>query len=159
MGYQSSEAHEYIVWDINPEPWRVPGVPRYGKAVKNGKLVAYQQALKDELPDQNPTAHIHEGLLYVDFFFWRSTAANQPADATNLQKATEDALQGVLYVNDKSNRYVSSMVCEQSPTTQPVILVRIREFDPELVVPVLPERRTVGRWEDDSWTPPDEELF
>jgi Holliday junction resolvase RusA-like endonuclease len=152
---------EYWVWGVNPEPWRAPGFTHRGRAivpVKDGKTEAYQEALAEEVVSQNPDLTMHEGELIVEFYFWRSTAYNMPADATNCQKATEDALQGVLYVNDKSNRRVSSMICEQSPETFPAIIIRISKWNPR-VVPVLPERPVVGKFEGNNWKPPEKELF
>jgi Holliday junction resolvase RusA-like endonuclease len=152
---------EYIIWGVNPEPWRVPGFTHRGRAivpVKDGKCEAYQEALAEEIVNQNPNLKMHKGELCVEFFLWRSTAFNMPADATNCQKATEDALQGVLYENDKSNRHVTTVICEQTPLTFPAIMVRVSKWQPR-VVPVLPERPEIGKFEGNNWKPPEKELF
>jgi len=156
--------YEYLVWGVNPEPWRSPGVPGKGRATKDGKQDAYQQALRDEIVEQNPNIGAFNFLefagapLSVEFFFWRSSAHNKQVDATNIQKATEDALQGILYTNDKANRHVESTICEQTVDTYPAILIRVSVFDPG-IIPELPPRPTVGKFEDDEWTPPEKELF
>lgn len=148
---------KYWIFDINPEPWRVPGVPHYGKAVKDGKLESYQQAIREALED-HPDRTMHTGLLTVKFHFWRSTAHNKPADATNLQKATEDALQKVLFGNDRENRHVSSTIWEQLPTTIPTILIDIQRWNP-LRAPIVPPRQAVGKFEGSNWVPPVNDPF
>ena len=147
---------QYAVWGINPEPWRTPGIPKRGYPVKDGKLQAYQDALADEIVEQNKVT-MHDGFLVVEFYFWRNTQFNKPADATNCQKATEDALQGILYLNDKKNRRVTSEIIEQSTETEPLILIRVSNWEPSVIRP--PERKVIGRFQDDKWKPPKEELF
>ena len=150
---------EYVVTGINPEPWRTVGVPRRGTPVKDGKLVAYQLALKEDLPLQNGHVRMFDGNLKVTFFFWRSSAHGKPADTTNLQKATEDALQEILYTNDKSNRHVESVLCEQEPTTLPHIVIRIAEFDPSVIPVVRHEEAYTERFRGLTWRPDEEDPF
>ena len=149
----------YWVTGINPEPWAI-GTPfrRGSKGLgisPNGKLKAYQEALKEEFPQQNAHAVLHEGELSVQFYFWRSSAHGNVADATNLQKATEDALQGLLYVNDRSNLHVQSDVMEQTPETSPHILIVVEPWvRPEIVLP-----ESAPEWAGTDWVPPSEEMF
>jgi Holliday junction resolvase RusA-like endonuclease len=154
----------YWVTGINPEPWAV-GTP-YRKGSKgmgispNGKLVAYQEALADEFTQQNAHGKAWTGDLKIKFLFWRSSAHGNVADATNLQKATEDALQGVLYSNDRANREVGSVIMAQAPEVSPHILIIVQRFDPdEYRNIVLPETHEVPKWAGSDWVEPEEELF
>lgn len=152
---------------INPEPWSAGTAYKRGPhavgIAKDGKLRAYQDALIDEFPVQNPNQTMldkNDTKLDVSFYFWRQTAANGAvADATNMQKATEDALQGLLYSNDRNNHKVSSTIMEQTPTTEPCIMIVVDHFrrDRILIIPKQPV--TTTKWEDDEWTAPEKEMF
>lgn len=117
----------YVVHDLNPEPWTAGSFARMknGKTVvfKDEKVKAYQNALKDCLPDAKPTAKP----VYLRFAFWRNTTDGKPADVTNLQKSTEDALQKVLFKNDRQVIAVSSTLVEQSPTAPSGVFIEISE--------------------------------
>lgn len=150
----------YWVTGINPEPWTPGTAFRRGKGAgiaKDGKLLAYQSALAEEFEIQNPHFLLRSGELSVTFYFWRSTAYGNVADATNLQKATEDALQKILYVNDRGNRRVCSDVVEQGPSVQPHIMIVIEEWTkPEIEVPASV---IVPKYSDTDWIEPDGEPF
>lgn len=157
-------SEHYWVVGINPEPWAV-GTPFVrgggGKGAgisPNGKLQMYQEALREEFEVQNPHFFLKHEPLSVTFYFWRSTlGGGQPADATNLQKATEDALQKILYVNDRNNLHVQSFVMDQDPKTQPHILIRVEKFvRPDIG---LPAAVIVPKYSDTNWKPPDKEMF
>lgn len=143
------------IWDINPEPWRTPGIVNR-RAVKDGKLVAYQESIRDHLTGKYEP---EEGVWHVQFFFWRSSQHGQPADATNLQKATEDACQEILFTNDKENLHVESILCEQTPTTRPCIIIWIDDFDPAVIPDRGPEPAAPAMFEGSEWTPPKEDAF
>lgn len=145
----------YHITGINPEPWVSPEATvgrKGGKAFvqfySSDGLKAYQEAVKEEIAQQNGHLMKYEGPLVVEFFFWRNTdngevddrkMVRNEADATNMQKACEDALQGVLYDNDKRNRIVSSYIVDVGPTVQPHIAIRIEPFDPaNWEVPEIP---------------------
>lgn len=127
---------EYHVHGINPVPWQTgtPFVVRakgrvFAKMAPAGKLVDYQTALAEEFEKQNPGAGTFVGNLEVQFHFWRNKIGRDVhADSTNLQKAAEDALQGILYVNDKNNLHVTGHLVEEGPKVKPYIIVRIREY-------------------------------
>jgi hypothetical protein len=155
-------AQWYWVTGINPEPWTAGTAFRYGSSkrlgiAKDGKLKAYQEAVADEFVYQNPHFIPMIGELSLTFFFWRSSAHGNVADATNLQKSTEDALQNILYGNDRNNRHASSTVMEQTPQTAPHILILIAPWErPEIEVPagvIIPKYANI------DWKPPDDELF
>lgn len=149
----------YHITGINPEPWVAPQV-NLGR--RNGKMFAqfytsdtlktYQEAVKEEIVLQNGDLFkFSKGLpLRVKFFLWRQLDASesegratrrQVADATNCQKALEDALQGVLYHNDQANIRVETFIVNQATYVTPHIAIEIRalaNYDYH-DVPVIPE--------------------
>jgi Holliday junction resolvase RusA-like endonuclease len=136
----------YFIAGVNPEPWAVGtlGVRRQttGKPTPymapNEQLVAYQKAIREELLSQNPpkpTSNVPNKLV---FFFYRrldeyqvgsKTLRRHVADATNLQKALEDALQGILIDNDRNVTNITSIVVEQGPDTDPGVMI-LHEINP-----------------------------
>jgi len=152
----------YWITGINPEPWTPGTAFRYGGGrgagiAKQGKLRAYQEAVGEEFAYQNPHYVPMIGELSLTFYFWRSTAHGNVADATNLLKSTEDALQQILYVNDRQNRHVASTIMEQSPETAPHILITIGAWErPEIEVPA---GVIIPKYADIDWKPPDDDLF
>lgn len=129
----------WFVLDLNPEPWAIGPV---GYARRNGKmsayvgrnqqLDAYKQAVAEEVGDGH---ELIEGRVKLRFYFWRNradyttpqarSARKNEADATNMQKATEDALQGVLFKNDKDVNDVRSVVVEQGPNVKGRIVIGV----------------------------------
>lgn len=119
----------WFVLDLNPEPWAIGpvGYSRRGGKMsayvgRNQQLDAYKQAIKEALGTDHAMI---EGKVKLRFYFWRNRAEystpqarthrKHEADATNMQKATEDALQGILFANDKDVNDVRSIVVEQGP--------------------------------------------
>ena len=149
------------IWDINPEPWRSPGIPRRGQpAPKDGKLEAYQTAIKEMLEGCEP--RFDERLqLSVTFYFWRSTRKGQPCDTTNMQKATEDAIQGVLIHNDKMDHHVQSFLMDQGPEVRPCVHIVIQPFEKprhdDINLEPPPEQPRL--FEGNDWDAPEEEMF
>lgn len=150
---------------INPEPWTAPSIVR-GKggkpvAVKGGKHEAFQKALAETFREQQVKPIPAELELTVTFYFWRSSEGGNRADATNLLKAAEDALQGYLYDNDRNNRHVSACIVDQGPDVEPRILLHIEDFRmPELPAAGHPLRlptvnasspASAARTEDAAW--------
>lgn len=138
--------------DINPEPWVVGNI---GVSRRDGKLGAWMGANQQLATYQEAVREVvkysdfrkREGDLSVTFYFWRrqddyelgsgKRHRKHVADATNMQKATEDALQGILFDNDRSNRHVQSYVMEQGPDVRGMIVVSVESFaKPELPRPV-----------------------
>lgn len=126
-----------VIEGVNPQPWKSPsaGTKRFGGKVvaytyPNPEVVLYQEAVKeyvaDEYPALVPVEPGEHGLL-VTFWFWRSLnyggQRRQRCDTTNLVKATEDALQGLLYTNDKHNRTVTGHIVAQDARVEPLIMV------------------------------------
>ncbi len=128
---------------LNPQPWKGPKlgtVRKGGKIVPvsypNDEIIIYQEAVKeyirDEYPDLEQIVPGDFGLR-VTFWFWRSLnyggQRRNPADATNLQKALEDALQGILYDNDRFNRTVSSHIVMQGRDIEPLIMITAEPYE------------------------------
>ena len=125
---------------LNPEPWTVGkayvvkagGVPK-ARIAPDATLQTYQNAVKDELTLQG--AELLDGDYSLYFTFSRQlasyagvsgrTSTRNAADATNMQKATEDALQGVLIHNDRDVVRVGSVIVEQGPLVSPFVVVEI----------------------------------
>lgn len=133
----------WFVLDVNPEPWAIGdlSVGRRGGKVfpmvgRNHQLHNYKEAIKEAIGETDVWI---DGPVEFMFFFWRRRDAyttpqarshrKHEADMTNLQKATEDALQGVLFKNDKDCVYGTSWVVEQSEDAEPCVVVAVRPFD------------------------------
>ena len=166
-------SHWYLITDINPEPWAIGNLSVIrgrgsGKPIPivgpNAKLAMFKEALADEMKRQYPDEiTMMEGDLRIEFHFWRSSDHGNVADATNLQKATEDALQGVLYENDRSTRHISSHIVEQTPTTRPAIGILIDTYTPlrsiKWMEDQIKERTQAGAFEGVEWKPSDKDYF
>lgn len=135
----NGERTRWFLLEINPEQW---DVGRAGVARRNGKLVpyisrndrlhSYQQAVKEILQEQNITPVT--GKYALQFYFWRRLdlqtnmetgrkSRRHSSDTTNLQKALEDALQGVLIGNDSDVIDIHSVVVEQGQDVRGMIVV------------------------------------
>jgi Holliday junction resolvase RusA-like endonuclease len=139
----------FLVEGVNPEPWVASLASGGRKAGKNyiqfykpEQLRVYQDSLKDAFIRQNPHAVCNPGEIVLVFFFWRQRneheffddskkSKSNIADATNLQKSTEDALQKLLYINDRQVIDVRSKIIEQHEDTVPKILIGRGEPDDE----------------------------
>ena len=129
-----------IIRGINPEPWATGTVICFGRGrgslSPNPKVVNYQLALRAELENLDlPPVAPRLFATELTLLYWRSTERGHPADVTNLNKATEDALQGILYENDVSNRRVVGEIVEQHPLVEHVGLIIVLEdydYDPTL---------------------------
>lgn len=131
---------------LNPEPWTTSEASagrKNGRTVvnfyKRAGLEAYQAAVREALEDYEIELIPLGTPIRLEFYFWRQVAAytgsreshRHRADATNLQKGLEDALQGVLFTNDQDVCSIRSVIVEQEPDTKPAILVRIDRGYPE----------------------------
>lgn len=131
----------FYVSGVNPEPWTSPSASvarANGKMVprlfKSAALGAYQESVRQALVDAYPEVEPLEGPVELEFFFWRQLvryegerrrSTKKRVDATNLQKACEDAIQGVLIANDRDVVHVSSWVIEQHHDTDPLIVIQL----------------------------------
>lgn len=168
----------WYVLPINPEPWKVGpvGVNRKGGRIgayvgRDQQLHAFQEALREAIEPLYP--EMMEGLISLTLYVWRRrdsylspqarTHRKHEADATNMQKAIEDAFQGILYGNDKDNRHVQTFVMEQSETATGCIVVKIEPYvEPELPEQIWEEVEKFKDWQPfmmpksmDPWNGPD----
>ncbi len=139
-----SEDHWFHL-PLNPEPWRVGpvGTGRRGGGLyayvgRDQQLHAFESAVAESAQatwgDRPPL----EGNVRLEIFLWRQRSdyvtPNQKkhrkheADATNMLKAIEDGLQGVVFSNDRDNLDVRCVIMEQSAAAVPQILVRVTEL-------------------------------
>lgn len=129
---------------INPEPWTAPSVAvgrRNGKpfpqVYKSEALRSYQEAVKELVTPTMNRHEMFEGRIDLRFFFWRQLpdyvtddevrARKHYADATNMQKALEDALQGVVFKNDRDVAHVESWIMEQGKDVEPRVVIQVRQ--------------------------------
>lgn len=146
----------YVLHGINPEPWKVGpiSIGRRGERLfpivgADSQLVAFQSAVREAITN---AAEMIDGELELKFFFWRRRAQYSGAkkevtknevDATNMQKATEDALQGLVMENDKLVRRVSSEIVEQDVDVTPLVVIYAEPwvaFDPSQIPTEIWER-------------------
>jgi len=138
----------YLLDGINAEPWTAPsvGTGRHGGKVittvyKNEQLRSFQAAVAEAMERQYPDAPKLDGPIELEFYVWRQQAVyagtkrkvqKHQVDATNVQKALEDALQGYLYSNDREVHQISTTIMVQGPDVEPRILIGVR------AMPMLP---------------------
>jgi Holliday junction resolvase RusA-like endonuclease len=131
---------------LNPEPWepsRAAPVRKGSKLTvahyKPAKLETFQAALIDTLerhendPYVSPWEPQGNHVLKVHFWLWRTQEVStrqsgrkhraHQADATNMQKAIEDACQGILFGNDRDNRHVATTIVDQGHDIEPRIII------------------------------------
>lgn len=150
--------HEGRLWyvlNLNPVPW-TPGEVAFA-AGTGGKKRVYMRPSKDLKTFQSAVQQEMERWITipfaddmdVTFVFVRSldeihrggtrkSRAHQ-ADATNMQKAVEDALQGILFHNDNQNRVVSSIILEQGPELEPYVAIGVRVVEDEDIRSLVPQ--------------------
>lgn len=144
----------WIILDLNPEPWAIGplGVKRAaGKLIPyvgpNKQMQAFQNAAREQLQEWKSMLERFELTDHqefeLDFWIWRRieqyrtgkrSARKNKADATNIQKALEDSIQGVLIDNDRSVRRISTHVVEQGFDAPSRVVMRLRgyqDFNPD----------------------------
>lgn len=134
---------KWFYLDVNPEPWAVgpAGVARHNGKLsayigRNQQLAAYQDAVREAIGQQE----LISGKITLRFFFWRNRAnyttqkaqshRKHEADVTNMQKATEDALQGVLFANDRDVDNIHSVLVDQGPNVPGRIIIGVDQSPP-----------------------------
>ena len=135
----------FIVSGLNPEQWESPGKDRFGGTAKSTALTNYQRAVAADLKRDYPDHEQIDGPCEIVFYIWRQLVTYEGerkrvrknrVDATNVQKALEDAIQGVLIKNDREVLDVRTRIVEQATETEPFIIIVIREprpVDPEVL--------------------------
>lgn len=127
----------WLPLQVNAEPWRIgplSTIRNGGKLIpfvgKDSQLEAYKEAVREAadgwltVNGLTRKAILDHKCNKVTFYIWRQLGqyltnsgrnhTKHIADATNMQKATEDALQGILFANDRQNRDVRTVIMEQS---------------------------------------------
>lgn len=139
----SDREYQWYILDVNPEPWAIGDLSvgrRGGKYFpmvgRNQQLHNYKEAVREELRAYFP--ELLEGKIELKFYFWRRRDEyktpqarghrKHEADGTNLAKATEDALQGVLFKNDKDVSRMIWEIVDQGPDVTPRVVVGIRPY-------------------------------
>ncbi len=121
--------------NLQPESWEVGAAyaSRRGGAIRGGlgpsaKVEAFEAAVREELESQQPT--MQTGDVSIKIFLWRQLGHRiKKADATNMQKAIEDAMQGVVIENDRNVRSISTEIMEQDVDVDfPRILVNVAPY-------------------------------
>lgn len=163
------------VLDVNPEPWVVPNFAvvkgkHSSKAVAvptpSQQLKAFQDAVQEAL--EGNTEQI-SGEIKLTLYFWRRLEQYQgkirkvtknQLDATNMQKATEDALQGVLFSNDRLVQDVRSVIVEQSLDAEPRIVLHIEPWSglnpdeiPSNIWSIINKEPNLFSISDNAWPP------
>lgn len=124
------------VLPINPEPWAIGDVSfsKTGKRITpNAQLVNYQEAVRQYIKQNYPGCPMCVSECELNFYFWRRLDTymtsgarmhtRHVADATNLQKGLEDALQGTVLYNDRLVRRVTSEIVNQAHNIDPGIVI------------------------------------
>jgi Holliday junction resolvase RusA-like endonuclease len=130
----------------NPVPWSVgtAGVRRGPKGLTAyispvPELVAYQRAVRDEFENRYTGRYDEENIgsapVGITFYFDRRLdqyeldsgrmQQSHEADATNMQKATEDALQGILFDNDRQVKLITSCILGQGPECTGFVVIEM----------------------------------
>jgi Holliday junction resolvase RusA-like endonuclease len=130
---------------LNPVPWTSSTAARRKgggtQFFKDAGLATFQDALKQAVADQLASRPELVGELpgpgpvSLRLLLWRQLDSStrrsgkkhraHRADATNMQKAIEDALQGVLFDNDRDVAEVHTSIVEQDDDTDPMIVIRV----------------------------------
>lgn len=137
---------------VNPEPWTVGkayvrrgGGKSFAAVAPDKTLKTYQEAIRSELLERG--AMLLDPPYALEFYFWRQNAQyksqkgrtmtrNTP-DVTNMQKATEDALQDVLIGNDRDVVAVKSALVDVSIDEPGSVAIVVHELsDATQILPV-----------------------
>lgn len=130
---------------LNPEPWSAPelGTKRVGNkvvptATKKAVQRSYQEAIESFKERIRLQPFPRGTAVRVTFYLARQlekmklagggSRTRQWADATNMQKALEDALQKILYENDNQVRSVRTIILEEDAGTEPLIVIECEEW-------------------------------
>lgn len=131
---------QWFVLDVNPEPWEIGplNVVRKGGQFRpfvgrSQQLHDYKLAVAEGIRRGSQPYHMIDGDVSLTCWFWRHRPdyetwqarrhRKHEADDTNLFKATEDALQGILYDNDKNNVHIQGFVVAQGPDVEPGVII------------------------------------
>jgi Holliday junction resolvase RusA-like endonuclease len=136
------EYRAILIQDLNPEPWTegspgfgFKGKQRYPVLVKDKRLRDYQEGIQENIKQAYPDLLMYpDGVeLHLICKFWRQLDSytsgtgretkRKVADATNMTKAIEDALQDILYKNDRQVKHSEGEIIMEGPDVSPRILI------------------------------------
>lgn len=132
----------YLIEGVNPVPWQAPklgmgrkGGRQYPMSYPVDEMIVYKAAIKEYIEQkyamEGPPV-VRENML-VCFWYWRSLnfggQRRNRCDVTNLNKCLEDALQDVLFGNDRDNRIVLGVMMRQEPSIEPHIVIQVEPID------------------------------
>lgn len=92
-------------------PWKAPTVSRAGGVVHGRdykRFVAWQAEVRRQAAPLMGRRRPYGGPVALEMTFYLNPRGGTPPDPTNLQKSTEDAMQGILFVNDRQVQEVTS---------------------------------------------------
>jgi hypothetical protein len=165
----------FMYLDVNPEPWAVGPLSigkrngkMFPKMERNASVHAFKEAVRDEVAGQ--VQMLPPGEYDLEFYLWRRLDSYigetgrkinaHVADATNMQKALEDALQGLVIDNDRGVRRIKTEIVEQGPDVIPGIGFLAKSYEvatiPDAVVSARSwavARAGTSRTSDNSWPP------
>jgi Holliday junction resolvase RusA-like endonuclease len=82
-------------------PWKVPTVTKRRGAFKDKRLVAWQETVAEYARAAMAGREPYAGPVRLDVRFEIKRRAGSMPDRTNCLKAAEDALQGIVFTNDR----------------------------------------------------------
>lgn len=118
----------WLAIPVNPEPWAMGTAfamrhegQLSARVGQNKQLDSFKKAVKECIEGQP----MLEGKYTIHAWFWRNRATyttqaqrthrKHEADLTNMQKALEDALQGIVIGNDRDVQEFHSYMVDQGP--------------------------------------------
>ena len=143
MKLELDRLYTFGIYGINPEPWAVgkAGLRRWGGRLSayvspNERLVQYKAAVQEDFEEREiDYSDVRKSPVRLRFLLARRleeyerngrTVVGKSVDATNCQKALEDALQGVLFDNDRLVSDVGTVIVEQNRNVEPFILIHVK---------------------------------
>lgn len=126
---------DWYLLRINPEPWKV-GPINYKKVGQDPSLKAFQEAVQEQI--KAGQHRMIDGPIKLTFYFWHERVryegpnkevVKNRVDVTNMQKATEDALQGVLFKNDRDVMEVHSYKMADKEGIEGTIILCVEEYE------------------------------
>jgi Holliday junction resolvase RusA-like endonuclease len=103
-------------------PWKAPHVGRTGPPFKDKSLVAWQKTVADHASLSMRGRPPYPGPVLLEVHFHLTRRPGSAPDLSNLTKAFEDALQGVVIVNDRS---VLKIVAQRSTGARDYVAARV----------------------------------
>ena len=159
----------YVIDGVNPEQWQAPklgigrrkGGGQYPMAYPVDQMIVYQHTIKEvlEMKYRGIGPLIQARPLMCTFWYWRSLnfggQSRKRADVTNMNKCLEDALQGVLFPNDRVGLHpneitigeFAEVITRLVGATVGVVYEPLPQDDPKQRRPDISKAKRVLGWE------------